>query len=77
MLIAFLILNAAVLGVWILRAQERAVPRKAAKNLWHRVFWQLSARLPEAFACNGIPTPDIDDAFAILYAAKKLMREAT
>ncbi|MGC1945389.1 MAG: hypothetical protein WA664_16665 [Candidatus Acidiferrales bacterium] len=69
-----------ILAFWFSRAwARRRVARRAAeaKAIWRRIHWQLSARLPSAFGCSRIDTPDIDDAFVILYEAKRMMqREA-
>jgi hypothetical protein len=68
-----------ILILWLVGEEvhcRRAQRAKEAMSVWHRIYYQLSAHLPSAFGCSGIDTPDIDDAFVILYKAKKLMRAA-
>jgi hypothetical protein len=47
---------------------------KEALQLWHRIYLQLADALPEARASSG-PAPDIEDAFKLLDAAHRLIRE--
>jgi hypothetical protein len=45
-----------------------------AMKLWHRLLWRLETDLPSSWA-SSCPVPgELEDAFVLLYEAKKLMK---
>jgi len=45
-----------------------------ATKLWHRLLWRLESDLPSSWASSCPTPPDLEDAFKLLYEAKRLMK---
>jgi hypothetical protein len=45
-----------------------------ATKLWHRLLWRLESDLPSSWASSCPTPPDLEDAFKLLYKAKRLMK---